>query len=216
MTNIPSKEERDLRKRFGIQLEKARKKKGLTQEALAGKIGKGPQTVSNWENGYYYPKEIDTLLKIANILECDPDFLLGRLDESTHNVHFACAFTGLSEKAIEKITKAKPYRSLTAATLSRLIETEGFSGLMLAYRQFLDSADKLKESSLERPQYNINDIETVVLSRDQATRYFMRTVADEMMFICEEEFKKQYMAAMENERKRIEEESERNDDTDNV
>ena len=88
MTYIPSKKDRDLRKRFGDRLAMARMKKGLTQEQLAGMIGKGTQTISNWERGYYYPGEVDTILKLAEILECDPDFLLDRLDESTHDIHF--------------------------------------------------------------------------------------------------------------------------------
>lgn len=49
-------------------LSKARKEKGLTQEALANLMGCQKTTVSNWENGYAKPKLSDAF-KLGQILE---------------------------------------------------------------------------------------------------------------------------------------------------
>ncbi len=182
---------------------KARTRKGITQAQVAEAMNVNLKTVMNWEQGISNPN-LEMTMKLCELFECDLDSLAGRIKERNHDIKTACQLTGLSEAAIEKITKAKPYRSLPAKYLSLLIESDGFNGMIMAYKNFIDSANKLKESTLETPQYNLNDIETVVLSREQATRYFMRSAADAMSFLCEEEFRKQYMIALDNEKKKIE------------
>jgi len=52
-----------------------RKKNNLTQEQLAEKLNVSRQTVSNWENGKFYP-DIDTLVKISNTFNISLDVLL--------------------------------------------------------------------------------------------------------------------------------------------
>lgn len=187
MTYIPSKKDRDLRKRFGDRLAMARMKKGLTQEQLAGMIGRGTQTISNWESGYYYPKEIDTLLKLAETLECDPDFLLDRLDESTHDIHFVHEFTGLSEEAIKRIRNPEldhPY----AKTLSRMIETDRFDNLITTYKIFLNFLEKIETEDLERVNdYQIGN-DQVILGRNEAANHFKQEVSLAMIHLCEDNY----------------------------
>ncbi|PFT97983.1 transcriptional regulator [Bacillus thuringiensis] len=46
----------------------ARKEKNLTQEKLALLMNRRKTTISNWENGYAYPK-LEDAFKLASILE---------------------------------------------------------------------------------------------------------------------------------------------------
>lgn len=62
---------------FGQRLSRLRKEKGLTQEDIASRITISPQAVSKWENGNSEP-DLDTLNKLADILNCSVDSLLGR------------------------------------------------------------------------------------------------------------------------------------------
>lgn len=201
MTYTPSIEERILRKKFGDRVETARKAKGLTQEDLAEMLGvKNAQTVCNWENGAYFPKQFDTVVRIADCLGCDIDYLTGRLDESTHDIQFVHEFTGLSEEAIQKI-KQYPYGEL----LSSLIESDEFFNLMKSYRTFLVSAQKLSTADIDEPPFEQDDGDKVILSRNEATHHFMRKVSVAMTHICEEEYYKCMEEALKNaHRKKLE------------
>lgn len=54
----------------GENLKAIRKKKGISQEELAGRLNVTRQTVSNWERGAAYP-DIDMLKMIAEQLEVE-------------------------------------------------------------------------------------------------------------------------------------------------
>ena len=60
---------------FASQLVRYRKRKGLTQEALANLLNVTPQAVSKWENGSY--PDGDLLPRIAGVLEVSLDVLFG-------------------------------------------------------------------------------------------------------------------------------------------
>ena len=55
--------------KFGNKLIALRKKKGLSQEELAEKLGVSRQSVSKWESNNTYP-ETDKIVQICNIFEC--------------------------------------------------------------------------------------------------------------------------------------------------
>lgn len=50
---------------------RVRKRSGMSQKELAEMIGTHQQQMSQWESGNRIPK-IDTILKIANALSCNP------------------------------------------------------------------------------------------------------------------------------------------------
>lgn len=56
-----------------------RKKKKLTQEELAFKVNLTKAAISNYENGHSTPSN-ETLVALANVLDVDTDYLLGRTD----------------------------------------------------------------------------------------------------------------------------------------
>lgn len=64
----------DIHTQFGVNLQKFRKRSGLTQEELADKLGVTFQAVSKWENVKAAP-DIFLLPKIATIFDCSIDQL---------------------------------------------------------------------------------------------------------------------------------------------
>lgn len=88
-------------KKFGNRLKNRRKKIGFkTQAEFADKLNVDLKTVRNWEQGRNTP-ELITLIKICGMLHCSLDYLLGYIDETTHNMHYISQITGLTEKSIE-------------------------------------------------------------------------------------------------------------------
>ncbi len=63
-----------------LNIKDARKEKGLKQIELARLINVSIQTISGYETGYAQPP-IDTLIKIADVLETTTDYLLGRTND---------------------------------------------------------------------------------------------------------------------------------------
>ena len=55
--------------KFGENLYNLRKKKKISQEKLAEKIGVSRQSVSKWENGSAYP-EMNRILELCKIFSC--------------------------------------------------------------------------------------------------------------------------------------------------
>ena len=59
---------------IGSKIRELRKKKGITQEALAGALLVSPQAVSKWESGYSYP-DMEMIPVIAGYFEVSMDIL---------------------------------------------------------------------------------------------------------------------------------------------
>lgn len=87
---------------FSDRLREQRKAKEYTQERFSDTIGISRDTLSKWENGSRSPT-IEQLLNLCEILECDPDYLLGRIEHTRNNMQIASEVTGLSEDAIKTI-----------------------------------------------------------------------------------------------------------------
>ncbi len=65
---------------LGKKLIELRKSKKLSQEQLAEKINVTRQTISNWENGKFYP-DIDALVRISKYFNISLDDLLNYDDK---------------------------------------------------------------------------------------------------------------------------------------
>jgi transcriptional regulator with XRE-family HTH domain len=64
-----------LKRTLGLKVKMARKRLGLTQDDLAAKVDRTPESISNIERGQHLPT-IETLAKIAAALEVPlPEFL---------------------------------------------------------------------------------------------------------------------------------------------
>ena len=66
--------------KLGDNIQKLRKDLKLSQEQLAEKIDVTRQTISNWENGKFYP-DIDALVKISKCFNISLDDLLSYDDK---------------------------------------------------------------------------------------------------------------------------------------
>lgn len=173
----------------GKRLQEARRKKGIkTQESFASKANVTLKTVQNWEQGRVNPS-LETLIELSELLDCDLDYLTGRIDESTHDIHYVQEMTGLSEEAIRKISNPDIDNPM-GKLLSHLIESDGFYNLMMAYKIFLTSTEKLGASDIEEPPFELNEGDRVILSCNEAAHHFMSNVALGMTHICEEDYDK--------------------------
>lgn len=72
-----------------------RKSKNKTDRNMFG-------TVQSWEQGKSTPSA-EVLCNICDLLDCDADYLLGRIDHRTHDLTDAHRYTGLSDKALEQL-----------------------------------------------------------------------------------------------------------------
>ena len=113
-------------------LQKKRKEKGFkTQSAFAEALEVSVESVRNWEQGRTLP-ELGTLFHICSLLDCDMDYLIGRLEVPTHDLAFIKTQTRLSEAAIKKILEIAFLDRATgnSKTLSRFIENDNFNYLI--------------------------------------------------------------------------------------
>lgn len=67
--------------RFGEKLRTYRLEKGMTQTQLAEKAGVSLNTIVNYEKGNTYPQNRDVYIKLANILDVNPDHLHNENDD---------------------------------------------------------------------------------------------------------------------------------------
>lgn len=110
---------------FGERLKKLRKEKGYdTQEIFANKINRSKETIRNWEQGRNIP-EIKDLLELCEFLNCDMDYLLGRIECKTHDLAFIAKETGLTEDAIDLLRIDNMFgASSKIDTINLIIESE--------------------------------------------------------------------------------------------
>lgn len=128
-------------KEIGERLRLLRVKRGFrSQDKLAEAIGVSDRkTVAKWETGET-AIPITRLASICKVLDCDLDYLFGKIDVPRNVVSDICETTGLSETAVGKL-KAYDYfycvggekvpdgsnKGLEpSAVLSRLLESEEF------------------------------------------------------------------------------------------
>ena len=64
---------------FARRLKEFRERKGLNQVQVAQHIGVGPRVYNRWERGGAVPR-LDTLIKLADLLEVSLDELAGRVE----------------------------------------------------------------------------------------------------------------------------------------
>lgn len=86
-------------------------------------------TLRKWRSPNGNPT-LDTLVRVCDLLECDIDYLLGRIEESTHTIKFIQEKTGLSEtsqKRLQEILQTPYLGKLRLEIINHLIEDPTFS-----------------------------------------------------------------------------------------
>lgn len=133
----------EIKKALKKNLKKARKKAGYkTQEDFAKAFHVSIDTVRNWEQGRGVP-EIGTLLYLAEFLDCDLDYLIGRIDKPTHDLQFITDELRLSEEAVKKLMQLSD-RQLQS--ISEIIEHPKY-GKMTAQISDLKDKGKLNDTT---------------------------------------------------------------------
>lgn len=67
--------------KLGDMIAELRSDNGLKQKQLAEILNVSPGTVSNYENGVYYP-DIEKIVQLANLFHVTTDYLLGRTENN--------------------------------------------------------------------------------------------------------------------------------------
>ncbi|MBE6628977.1 MAG: helix-turn-helix transcriptional regulator [Ruminococcaceae bacterium] len=124
----------------------------MGQMELSEKIGISQGVISAIKNKKVKAPGADTIFRIANFFNVSADYLLGISDIPTQNAELkaVCEYTGLSQKAIEKILEVKQEEEInelesTLRTFSSIIENENFWRIVLQlnsatdYIEFLDT-----------------------------------------------------------------------------
>ena len=62
---------------IGERIKKARNAKGLNQVNLGKLVNKSSQVISNWERGFTPTINHDDVVKLAMVLDVEPNYLLG-------------------------------------------------------------------------------------------------------------------------------------------
>jgi transcriptional regulator with XRE-family HTH domain len=75
--------ENELKDITSKRIKELRTKSDLTMEALAKKIGVSKSTIAKWENGYVDNMRQDMIMKLANVFNVSPLYILGYNEEET-------------------------------------------------------------------------------------------------------------------------------------
>lgn len=108
---------------IGRRIREAREKKGITQQGMADALHVKRETVNQWESESRHIKE-EALCMIAPFLGVTSDYLLGLESEQSHDLHYICYYTGLSEEAVKNISEKKTGDYLFRTTISRFFEND--------------------------------------------------------------------------------------------
>ncbi len=103
----------ELGKAVGLAIAKQRQRKGLTQEAVAERLGIGMEAVSRMERGLVVPTVV-RLAELAQIFECELADLLRESSTRPSEQGIVLA------QQLERLTSQD--RTLLLDTLSRLVE----------------------------------------------------------------------------------------------
>lgn len=115
----------NLKRTFGGQLKRLRRRQGITRDSIAAELGVAPATITNWEQGRTWP-EMSDFLRLCTFFKVDADYLLGRIKEQTHDLDFVCKYTGLAAEAVKRLNSQYDengwiFDEQSKALISRLI-----------------------------------------------------------------------------------------------
>lgn len=88
--------------KIGPILKSLRSSHELTQAELSEKLGVSEDTVREWEQQYKVPTA-DSLILLSNFYQVSIDYLLGRIEATTHDKTFICKELNLSEDIVDML-----------------------------------------------------------------------------------------------------------------
>ena len=140
--------------------------KGVKQEKIAKELTISPPQISRYikaeEN--FLNIQVRNLLKIATYFNVSTDYLLGLAQEPTtdKDLNFVCEYTGLSEKAIEKIIlnnfKFENVKSNISIILNKMLESDLFYRMLYELDAYI-VFNSVKE--IDTSNINIEELDAI-------------------------------------------------------
>ncbi|MDE5994781.1 MAG: helix-turn-helix domain-containing protein, partial [Oscillospiraceae bacterium] len=105
---MSEKRKKSCKEFFGERLKLLRAQKGISQEALAKKLGISKGSLGFYETCKNTP-DIEVLNAVSNFFNVSLDYLLGYTENPTNDTDLqaVCNYTDLSEKAVKSLLMAK-------------------------------------------------------------------------------------------------------------
>lgn len=161
---------------------------GLSNAEFAKLCRVSVSAMKNYLNGRL--PQSDQLISICEACSVSADWLLCLSDvrQPSAEMRAVCEYTGLSEKAVEKI-RCPEVGNPIGKVLSRMIETRRFYNLITTYKIFLTFLDRIKESDLDgrSPWQDLSD-DHVTLGTNEAANHFKQEAITAMAHICEDNY----------------------------
>lgn len=107
------------------------------------------KSISNWESGKHEPSVSDFAL-LCELLDCDPEFLLGDSKTPRKEIKSTMEVTGLSEQAISKLQKENG--SVCLRHLSKLLGQQEFWEILHTFARLDNFASHDAEQNKERSE----------------------------------------------------------------
>lgn len=131
--------ERQIKKHLQNRLGELMNQKDMNQIILAVETGVSRQNLAKYLSGKAIPNSY-TLYKLAFALDTTCDYLLGHEEGTNHNINYSIEQTGLSEKAIKKLTEYVNEKNSQKENLlfaiNRLLENEYAADFLLSFARY--------------------------------------------------------------------------------
>ena len=123
MARVKKSSKFDYNSKFPTIFRKLLDDKKVTQEMIAEKCSVSRQAVANWKDGNTVP-DVCSLIEIAKFFNVSADYLLGLAQEPTtdKDLNFICEYTGLSQRAINRLCSFKFYTQQNRLTEIDIID----------------------------------------------------------------------------------------------
>ncbi len=132
---------------FAVGFKRARKEAGYTQESFVKSFLNQEQheitslkSVRNWEQGLAVP-EIKTIEKLCLFFKCDMDYLFGNINCKTHDKQFIHDYTGLSERAIDKLEYYNSHLHEYTEALDILLASANFESALSKVKKYMKAVE---------------------------------------------------------------------------
>ncbi len=161
---------------FGTILKNAIKESNFTQEKFADEIGISISALKTYMNGTRIP-DIEILDRMCSALECDYDYLMGKIDKPKKDIADISEVTGLSYVVVNKLNWYKENNDIYLDLLNFLIENRHTSNLMYLIYEYIttepesfitssgDSVESVKVSTSTKDYVRYSKLDVNVLQQ---------------------------------------------------
>lgn len=122
---------------FAERFKALRKQRGLTQDYFEQQNIASRKSVHNWEKGQI--PDVETVIKLCEVLDCDFDYLFGKIDLPHKEETDICRETGLSEAAVEKLVQCsktadcRHFSSIVPRTINSILVDDLLIDALFSY-----------------------------------------------------------------------------------